>query len=292
MAFLVIAGLALPFFLLCFAGTRERVVPRTGQKNKLAQDLKDLVANKPWRVLVGLTIAFVFFTAVRSTVMNHYLKYFVVGPAASVDVSLPGFGAMTWDFETLNRWFNTSGQIASLAGVLIIGLFVKRMEKKWNFIMWFSIAVVFTAWTFWLRRDQVGMLLFTNVVASMASAPLCVLIWAMYSDAAEYNEWKNHRQAAGLVFSASTFAQKLGWGVGPAAVSWAIDRLGFRPNVGQSPEVLHWLVLFVSLVPAAFGVLSIMFIFIYPLNDRRVRAMSAELEVRRPADEALTAAAG
>jgi GPH family glycoside/pentoside/hexuronide:cation symporter len=113
----------------------------------------------------------------------------------------------------------------------------------------------------------------------------------MYSDAAEYSEWRNNRQAAGLVFSASTFAQQLGWGFGPAAAAWMLDRFGYQPNVAQSSDVLHGLVMMISLVPAAFGVLSILCVFIYPLSDRRVHQMSEELKVRR-STAALTPAPG
>lgn len=281
MAFLVVSAIALPFFLVCFLGTKERVTPDASQKTSMKQDLKDLMVNRPWIILVALTMAFVFFVALRSTVMNHYLKYYVVAGAPTINVQLPFIGTQAWDFETLQRWFNTSGQFSSVIGVLIVGLFVKRMEKKWNFIMWFTIGTVCNVSNYWMRPDQVEWILFVNILGSLATAPVCVLIWAMYSDAAEYSEWKNNRQAAGLVFSASTFAQQLGWGFGPAFAAWMLDRYGYVPNVVQGPEVLHGMVLLVSLYSAIFGVLAIIFMLMYPLTDKRVHEMSAELKLRR-----------
>lgn len=283
MAFLVVSAISVPFFLLCFLGTKERVVPAETQRSSMRQDMKDLIVNRPWLILVGLTMAFVFFVALRSTVMNHYLKYYVVGDAATVSVNLPFAGPQSWDFETLQRWFNTSGQFCSVIGVLIGGLFVKRLEKKWNFIMWFTLGTACNTWNYWLQPDQVELILLVNVLGSMSTAPVCVLIWAMYSDAAEYSEWKNNRQAAGLIFSASTFAQQLGWGFGPALAAWMLDRYGYQPNVVQGPEVLQGMVLLVSLYSAAFGVVAIGFMLVYPLNDQRVHEMSAELKLRREA---------
>lgn len=283
-AFMVISAIALPFFLLCFAGTRERVRPApTAKKTAMREDLRDLLKNRPWMILVGLTIAFVFFIAVRSTVTNHYLKYFMVAQAAGIEVTIPFLGTQTWDFETLQKWYNTLDQFASVIGVLIVGLFVKRIDKRLNFLIWFSIGIGFTVWTYFLKPDQIELLLFTNTMRALSNAPLCVLIWAMYSDAAEYSEWKNNRQAAGLIFSASTFAQQLAWGFGPAAAAWMLGSYGFVPNTAQSPEVLNGLVLMMSIVPAIFGVLSMGAIFFYPLKDRRVAEMSEELKLRRAA---------
>jgi glycoside/pentoside/hexuronide:cation symporter, GPH family len=283
LAFLVISAIALPFFLLCFFGTRERVTPVKAEKSLVREDLKDLFANRPWMILVGLTMAFVFFVAVRSTISNHYLKYFVIGGAGdgTVDVAIPFLGTQQWGFATLQRWFNTTDQFASVIGVLLGGLFVKRLEKRWNFTMWFSLAIAGTVWGYWLRPDQVELILIANIIKAGTSAPLCVLIWAMYADAAEYSEWRNRRQAAGLVFSASTFAQQLGWGFGPAAAGSILDFYGYKANEPQSGDVLNGMVLLMTLIPAAFGVLSIVFMMLYPLNDRRVHEMSEELKKRR-----------
>lgn len=282
-AFMVMSAIALPFFLLCFLGTRERVKPVVKQKTPIKRDLGDLFRNRPWLILVGLTLAWVFFIAVRSTVTNHYLKYFSVGDAATIAVNFPLLGAMQWDFETLQKWYQTADQVASVLGVLIVGLFVKRVDKRWNFAFWFALSILFTLWTYFLRPDQVELALFTNAMRALTAGPLCVLIWAFYADAAEYSEWRNHRQATGLIFSASTFAQQLGWGFGPAAAAQLLDRFGFVANAAQSPEVLHGLVLMMSLIPAAFGALSIAMVCLYPLSDRRVSEMSAELETRRAA---------
>lgn len=288
-AFGIVCLTALPFFLLCFAGTRERVLPIVAGHNSIRQDLKDLLRNRAWWVLTGITMGFVFFCAVRYTVTNHYLKYYV----GAQSVRIPFLGERRWDFETLQAVFNSTGQIASVIGVLLIGTFVAKVDKRWNFLAWFTLSVLSTAMPFWLGPSQAELIIVSNIIANMTCAPLCVLIWAMYSDAAEYSEWRNHRQATGLVFSASTFMQKLGWGLGPAGAAWMLDRFGFAPNVSQGEDVLSLLVLLVSLVPACFGILSMAMIAFYPLSEAKLENMGAELRARRaaatvPAEAALT----
>src|SRR5690606_27893936 len=59
---------ALPIFT-----TRERVLPQSGQKSSLKQDLSDLVKNKPWRIVLLITIL-VFLTL--SLKGGMYIYYF------------------------------------------------------------------------------------------------------------------------------------------------------------------------------------------------------------------------
>ena len=61
-----------------------------------------------------------------------------------------------------------------------------------------------------------------NILAKMAYAPAVPLLWTMIADSADYSEWKTGRRATGLYFSAATFAQKAGWGIGAAIAAWLL----------------------------------------------------------------------
>ena len=60
-----------------------------------------------------------------------------------------------------------------------------------------------------------------------------------------------------------------------------MSQVGFAPNQVQSPESLQGLLLLFSLIPAALGVVSMIILLFYPLNDKRVDTIIAELEKRR-----------
>jgi glycoside/pentoside/hexuronide:cation symporter, GPH family len=53
--------------------------------------------------------------------------------------------------------------------------------------------LVCTATYFFLQPGQVGPMFILQALGSLASAPLPVLLWAMYVDTADYGEWKNKR---------------------------------------------------------------------------------------------------
>jgi GPH family glycoside/pentoside/hexuronide:cation symporter len=103
----------------------------------------------------------------------------------------------------------------------------------------------------------------------------------MYADTADYGEWKTGRRTTGLVFSASTMGQKIGWALGPFIAFQLLSRVGFVANVEPSPDVRTSLVGLISLGPAACAAMSLVFFAFYPLTDHRMVQISAELRERR-----------
>jgi GPH family glycoside/pentoside/hexuronide:cation symporter len=106
----------------------------------------------------------------------------------------------------------------------------------------------------------------------------------MYADTADYAEWKRGRRATGLVFSASIFSQKWGWALGAWVALALLSSVGFKANIIQTPATLHGLVMLVSVIPAAVGVISIIILLFYPLNESKMERVGAELKERRAAE--------
>jgi GPH family glycoside/pentoside/hexuronide:cation symporter len=254
-------------------------LPPKSQKSSIKQDLFELVTNVPWLILLATTITFILFVAVRGSVTVHYFKY-VVG---TQQLSLPFMGSGTYDFAAVTSAFNTVGQISAFIGVLLVSPFAKMIGKKRAFMIIFAIAIFSTAAFYFLSAEQIGLIFLFQITGSMTGGPLSVLLWAMYADTADYGEWKRGRRATGLVFSASTMSQKIGWALGAFVALTLMSQVGFEPNQAQSEGSLRGLILIFSLIPAGFGVLSMIIAFFYPLNDQRVEQIVNELEERRKA---------
>lgn len=276
-SFMIYGVAAIGFFLIAFKSTKERVLPPKTQVNSVKGDLKNLVTNRPWLILLATTITFILFVAVRGSVTVHYFKY-VIGDQL---VKLPFFGEKTYDFVVLTSAFNTVGQISSFLGVVLVAWFSKVVGKKRAFVILFIIAIFSTAAFYFLDAKQLGLIFFFQITGSMTGGPLSVLIWAMYADTADYQEWKNGTRSTGLIFSASTMSQKFGWAFGAFVALNLMAQLGFQPNEAQSADSLRGLLLLFSLIPAAMGVLSTLILMLYPLNDRRVQEIEGELIERR-----------
>ncbi|MBC2607509.1 MFS transporter [Pelagicoccus albus] len=280
LSFVVYGILFVVFFLITFLGTKERVKPIADEKNKIGDDLKALFSNRPWIILLLATLTLILFIATRITVMAHYFKYFV-GPQT---VSLPDWlgGTREMSFEVLVSAFNTTGQISSIVGVLLVGVFSRMCgSRKQAFSILLGISIISTAVYQFLGPDQIGAIFFFQILLCVTSGPLSPLLWSMYADTADYGEWKSGHRSTGLVFSASTMGQKVGWAIGSAVAGWLLSAVGFQSNVEQTPEALGGLVLLVGLIPAGFGVLSLVVLAFYPLNEAKVKQIGAELDERR-----------
>ena len=286
-SFVVYGIAAVVFFLIAFRGTRERVQPPKTQKSSVKKDIFELITNGPWLILLATTITFILFVAVRGSVTTHYFKYVVGGR----EVSLPFMGTKTYSFEALVSAFNTIGQISALIGVVFVSWFAKVVGKKKAFVILFIIAIASTAAFYFLRAEQVGLIFLLQITGSMTGGPLSVLLWAMYADTADYAEWKRGRRATGLIFSASTMSQKFGWAFGAFVALTLMSQVGFEANQAQSEQSLKGLILLFSLIPAGLGVLALLLSLIYPLGDKRVAKIQAELIERRKAAGEETATA-
>jgi len=277
LSFVVYGIAAVIFFLITFAGTRERVQPPKNQQSSIKKDLYELVTNKPWLILLATTISFILFVAVRSSVTVHYFKY-VIGTQR---LSLPFLKPDAYGFEELTSAFNTVGQIAAFIGVLLVSPFAKLVGKKKAFIILFIISIISTAAFYFLTAQQLGLIFLFQITGSMTGGPLSVLLWAMYADTADYGEWKRGRRATGLIFSASTMSQKFGWAFGAFVALNLMSRVGFVPNQAQSAQSRRGLLLLFSLIPALLGVMALVFIFFYQLDEKKMKEIETELLARR-----------
>ena len=276
-SFLIIGIAAAAFYLITFFNTKERVSPPKKQKTPIREDLKDLTRNGPWMVLVLVTITFILFVSTRITVTAHYFKYYVGEQTINL------FGAeRTYGYVEFVSAFNGIGQIFSLLGVLVLQPIVKFIGgKKKTFIIMYMVAILSTASFYLLNPEHISLMFIIQVIGSATGGPLSALIWAMYADTADYSEWKQGRRATGLVFSASTASQKIGWAFGAATAGWMLGAFGFEVDMLQNENVLYGLRLLMSIIPAGVGILSLLILTFYKLDEKSMEKISSELIARR-----------
>jgi glycoside/pentoside/hexuronide:cation symporter, GPH family len=120
-----------------------------------------------------------------------------------------------------------------------------------------------------------------NILAKFAYAPAVPLLWTMLADTADYSEWKFNRRATGLVFSAATFAQKAGWGIGGALAGWMLAIFRFVPNVEQTATSLTGIKLMISVFPGVLYMSGAILLYFYAIDQNTCLVMQKELEQRR-----------
>tara|TARA_B110000285_G_C14994877_1_gene548261 strand:+ start:95 stop:457 length:363 start_codon:yes stop_codon:yes gene_type:complete len=112
----------------------------------------------------------------------------------------------------------------------------------------------------------------------MSSALVFPLIWAMYADISDYSELNTGRRATGLIFSSSSMSQKMGWTIGGAISGWILAAYGFAANEIQTDQSILGIRLMISFFAAAGALLSVGFMFLYPLSEKMMANIQVELE--------------
>lgn len=274
----VFAVLAVLMFFGCFAWTRERVKPINEKKNAFRDDLKDLVKNRPWWILLGSGIAVLVFNSVRDGAAVYYFKYYVQDIGAFrigfIDASL-----------SLTTLYLVLGQIANIVGIVFVTPVSKRAGKKLTYLGAMVFACIFSIIFYFAGTENVGMILLLQFLISVCAGSIFPLLWSMYADIADYSEWRHGRRATGLIFSSSSMSQKFGWTIGGAVTGWLLAWFGFQANMEQTASAQNGIRMMMSLLPAAGTVIAAFFIFLYPLNEEKLKRITADLRERRPVSE-------
>lgn len=246
--------------------------PVHAERHPLREDLKDLLHNRPWWILLGAGIAALIFNSIRDGAAVYYFKYYVqaAAPAESTGTTL-----------SLTTLFLVLGQAANIAGILLVTPVSNRIGKENTYLGAMAAATVLSA-AFWLpgARDIWAMMLL-QVLISMCAGSIFPLLWSMYADIADYSELKTGRRATGLIFSSSSMSQKFGWTLGGALTGWLLGHYGFEANAVQGIAVQNGIRAMMSLLPAAGTILSVVFICCYPLGEKQVAETGRRLNALR-----------
>lgn len=258
----IYAVAAVLMFFIAFYTTKERVSPPKEQKSNLTEDLKNLLTNTPWLILFAVGIVSLSYVSIRNGVIIYYFKYYIQD-------------------EVLVTSFFLSGTIVSIVGIAMTEWLVRKVGKKKIFIILQLLSTLFMAAFFFVDKSDIVMIFALQILFSFTAGPPAPIIFSMYTDCASYSEWKNGRRATGLVMSASTMAQKLGWTVGGALAGWLLALYGFKANIVQAPETLNGIILMMSLIPAFGSFMAAILMYFYKLDSKRMNLIENELEARR-----------
>jgi len=271
-----LGGIALICLIITFLTTKERVHPPAGQKTELKKDLADLFGNKAWVLIGGATVFQLIFIVMRGSTLVYYFKYFVQNQQLHL------FGA-TYDlpYETFTSSFLLSGTIFTILGAVMTKWISKKFDKKNTYVGCLLVSVIASCLFYLVSPQDVVLIYLLNIVISFVWGPVSVLQWAMYTDTADYSEWKNNRRATGLTMAASLFALKVGLTFGGALVGWLLAYYGFVANQPQSAETTQGILALVSYAPALFGIVGVVLMWFYPLTNSMMEQIENDLQKRR-----------
>lgn len=258
-------------FILCFSMTKERVKPEASQPggSSVLKDMKSLVKNVPWWILLGAGIGVLLFNSIRGGAAAYYFKD-VIGVSAIFTCGI----------------FLAVGEMANMLGVALAVPLSDRLGKKSSYILALVVAGVLSLFIMFLPvSEPAGLwaLMGLQVLISVAAGVTLPLLWSMFADIADYSEYKNASASTGLIFSSSSMAQKFGGAFGSALILWVLAAFGYdtSENAVQAQSAITGLKAMMSWIPAAGAFLAAIVVAFYPLTTSRMKEISAVLAERR-----------
>ncbi|WP_329850365.1 MFS transporter [Stenotrophomonas pavanii] len=294
------------FFLITFATTRERIVPTREQSGGVLQDLSDLLHNRPWQVMLALTVLVFINLALKGGSYIYYFQYYMSEAALAAflqdsgfngligglnaGLARAGFAAFTWPTDAATSAFSLFNACGILCMILGIGLsrrLADRFGKRDVFGGALFVSTLFLLAFYFFPPTAVSVAFGAFMLHGFCYGITIPLLWAMIADVADYSEWKNHRRATAIIFSAMLCGLKIGLSVGGALVAAILAHYGYQAGLAQQPEaVVEGIRLTISVYCAIPFLLAVALLFAYEIDKRAETRIEQDLLLRRRSADA------
>lgn len=261
----IIAAICAVLFIACFALTREHVKPKEGAKsNPIGKDIKALLGNGPWWLLLGAGIGELIFGSIRGGAAAYYFAN-ILGTGTIVTCAV----------------FLTIGELAQMAGVLLTVPISQKLGKKRTFIICLLFMAAVSMLIYLIPSSSAGMwaLVACQILICIAIGVCAPLLWSMFADVADWSEWKHGNASTGLIFSSSSMAQKFGGALGAFLLLQVLAWCGYNKDLAvQAPQTLGAIRSLMSWIPAVGALLGALCLCFYPLNDKKMNQIHSDLQ--------------
>lgn len=295
MTWLAIVGTVM--LLISFFTTRERIVPTAEQESSLKQDLKDLSKNKPWMIMLTLTVLVFITLSMKGGAYVYYFNNYVDEAALASFISpvLDSLSAVGINFFGSDPTsagfglFNAGGIIFMLVGISLSKRLADKYGKRDVFGIALFIATLFLMVFYFFKPTNVGLMFGSQILHGFFYGITIPLLWAMIADVADYSEMINNRRATAIIFSAMMVGLKGGLAIGGALVAWILGLYGYinketveaGVQIIQPESVTAGTKMLVSIFPSISFLIGAGLLFFYVINKKMELKIESELISRR-----------
>ena len=296
-----LAAIGTVMLLITFFTTRERIIPRLEQKSSIKDDLSDLSKNKPWLIMLVLTILVFITLAMKGGAYVYYFNNYVdkqaltdlISPIIS-DLSAAGITFFGSDPVAAGfGLFNAGGIIFMIVGISFSKGLADKYGKRDVYKYGLLTSAVFVLIFIFFKPEDVVLMFVSQILHGFSYGITIPILWAMIADVADYSEWRTNRRATAIIFSAMMVGLKTGLSIGGALVAWILGLYGYIPKqsavagqaIIQPDTVAAGAKMLVSIYPSIPFILGVGLLFFYVIDKKMEVKIEMELKVRRESRE-------
>ncbi|WP_208422694.1 MFS transporter [Latilactobacillus fragifolii] len=249
------------FALLLFAFFDSREINTSSQKSlSIMESIRGAKHNWPWVILVVVFIFYWLGNTSRTSVLIYYTQY---------NLGNKGFASI------LNGLV-----MVQMVGMLLIPFLVKKIKKTYVLIFGMCLAAFGQLMIAFVGSSLTGLAI-AWCIASVGTGISVSMPFAMLSDTVDYGEWKNHIRASGFLTAiGSSFAIKIGSGLGGWAPSMILNHAGYKAGNTQTASSLAAIRFCVSYLPAIFFIVGAAIMALYLRYEKQESQIKADLQER------------
>jgi glycoside/pentoside/hexuronide:cation symporter, GPH family len=291
MTWLAVIGSIL--LLITFFSTRERIIPKPEQKSTLTQDLGDLSRNRPWIIMLVLTLLVFITLALKGGSYVYYFENYVdkASLTSFINPVLQAFSNAGINFfgnDPVSAGlglFNAGGIIFMIVGITLSKRLADKYGKRDVFGIALFISTLFILLFYFFPSKSVKLIFASQILHGFFYGITIPLLWAMIADVADYSEWKNNRRATAIIFSAMMVGLKAGLSIGSSLLTWLLGLYDYVPNSasGQPEAAVNGIKLLVSVFPSIPFLIGAALLFFYQINKKMEVQIESDLKQRRNA---------
>ena len=270
-AFFVAAGLALPFLFQMIRAVPPGRPPvpiteaaRPQRWALLRADIQAMISNKPFLIFIP-----VFLFAGFSVGMWYGLIYLYVDA-----------------YLKMGDQFAKMFLFAFVVGILVTPLWYKIafiVGKKKTLFTAFLLLIICYLFTGSLTPETVSFtkLIILKTIQTSALVASFVVVPSMLAEIVDYSQWKTGVENSGTYFSVRVFFDKIANTLGVASGLAIASGYGFvATETVFSQETIIGLKMAIAWMPVILTVVSLVFIVLSPINERRHKIIKQRLEAR------------
>ena len=295
MTWLAIVGTIM--LLITFFTTKERIVPKPEQKSTLKEDLADLAKNRPWVIMLFVTILVFVTLAMKGGAYVYYFSNYVdpVALASFISPVINGLSSAGINFFGSDPTsagfglFNAGGIIFMIVGISLSKKLADKYGKRDVYKYSLLVSTIFILIFFIFKPENVLLMFGSQVLHGFFYGITIPILWAMIADVADYSEWKTNRRATAIIFSAMMVGLKTGLAIGGALVAWILGLYGYvnkeiiaaGQELIQPESVAAGTKMLVSIFPAIPFLIGVGLLFFYAIDKKMEDKIEEELIERR-----------
>ena len=266
---IAIAMLSVLAYLLCYAWTKERVEsqPAPSEKGQTMKVIRVLLKSRPFMAVSLASMLFLaaqmFGQGYNTYLFHHYFK-------------APGMTMLPTVFQYLP--------------VAVVMFFATRLGNKFGRREVCSYGILLAA-VFYLALFVLALFGITSVwlylaaclASGVGTAFIFLLIWAMATDAIDYNKVTYGLNDEATSYAFYSFMRKLGQTVATVLINVPLLRIGYSGSAlnteGLTPAALKSMYNSSVMIPAVLFLLVFVILrFFYPLSKQRIAELQTEKE--------------